>query len=471
MKKVIIFVMTALMALALTIMTYAYGWTSENGVWVYYDQSGNKVTNSWKSSSGEYYYLDGYGNMVTNSFIDDRYYVDSDGKMVTSKWRWMDDAWYYFDANGLMAQSARKQISGKYYYFGDDGKMLTGWIQVEDDWYYYDPSDGHMFTSRWAQLAPASDMVLNTDRISNYRGMYDTDSDTSTYWFYFQPSGRISRAEDGEDYKEYIIGSQRYAFDADGKMRVGWVRLDSSASPVISGYKYYNDDTAFGTYGAAHVGWLSAYPPIDSGTALGTEVVWYYFNSRGVPYYTENSSTNSEETLNANLKRISKNNKVNSYLFNEYGNPVYGLRRVTRNNGSEDTSMYFGTKEESCLQYGETKITEGDGTVSDYGFNSLGYGITGVYKGKLYYKGKLQKAKSPSSYAYIEVNNTVYLVDKSGNLKKSHNLSLYERYKEQGSTRQYELEYVSDASGKKIEGAGTGEILSPDEPIFLNTEI
>ena len=449
MKKVF---KTAIAAAAIMAVTWipalADGWTLENNTWVYY-QNGAQVYNEWKTSKdGGYFYLDNNGNMAVNCFVDNDRYVGSDGRMVSSGWRQIDSKWYYFDQSGKLVRDKSKQISGVYYFFNDDGSMATGWVQDSSGyWYYCDEQDGHSYTNTWKSLVPAEDMGLDTS-------MDDSINTDGTYWYYFQSTGKMAAADDG-DYKEYTIGENRYAFDHYGRMRTGWIRLKDT-TPVIAGYKYYNDDTSIGPFGAAHTGWLSVLPPEKEG--LGSDVAWYYFDSKGSPYYgSDVSVSDNDETLLAKLKRITKNGKTNSFLFNSYGNPVYGLRKVQRTDGTV-TSMYFGTKTESCLQLGEKNITEADGTTWAYHFSTNGYGTNGVKNGKLYYMGKLQKAID-SSYAYYTVDGVTYLVNRSGSIVKNYN-----QKKDPN-----EVEYRSNASGIKDGGSAADEELLVPE--FNTTDI
>ncbi|MDO4960263.1 MAG: cell wall-binding protein [Eubacteriales bacterium] len=443
----------AALSAAMTIAAFADGWTVENNNWVYY-QNGSRVTNEWKTSSdGGYYYLDSSGYMATNTFVDDERYVGSDGRMVAASWRQIDSKWYYFDQSGKIVKDKSKQINGVYYFFDDMGAMATGWVQdSQGNWYYCDLSDGHSYTSTWKNLVPPDAMNID-DSTSD---VFSRSSDGS-YWFYFQSTGKIYTATNST-YKEYTISGNRYAFDTYGRMMTGWVKLNDT-TPEIAGYKYYNDDTSIGPFGAAHTGWLSVMPPETDGTAsLGSEVAWYYFDTKGTPYCGSDVSTSDDdETLLVKLKRITKNGKTYTFLFNQYGNPVYGLRKVQRTDGTQ-TSMYFGTKEQSCLQLGETSITEADGTKWPYHYETNGYGTNGVKNGKLYYMGKLQKAID-NTYAYYTVNGTTYLVNKSGAVVKNHNSK-----KDPG-----EVDYRSNSAGIKDGGTSDAEELLA--PQFNTTDI
>lgn len=433
--------------MAATTALAANGWTQENGQWVYYENN-SKVYNEWKASAdGSWYYLGGDGYMLTNALVDgDERCVGADGKMVTNAWRQINSKWYYFDNNGKISRDRSRQIGGVYYFFDSDGSMKTGWVEDGDNYYYFDPDGGKMVSGGWKKL-PAPEGADDEDE----SGPTETDG---TYWFYFQASGKAVKASGSGDYKETTIGENRYCFDSYGRMMTGWVKLDEK-TPQIAGYKYYNDTASVGTYGAAHVGWLSAYPPEEDG--FGSDVEWYYFDSKGTPAYGTNiSDTDDDETLQAKFKRLTKNGKTQSYLFNEYGNPVYGLRKV-RKTGGEVTSMYFGTKAESCLQLGDKNITDAEGVTAQFYFDARGYGYTGVKNDRLYYMGKLQKAVD-DSYAYYTVNGKTYLVNKSGQVKKNYNKS----------KKSEDVDYRSNASGLRDGGLASESEL--DIPAFVTSE-
>ena len=59
----------------------------EDGTWVYYDRSNDRVTEEWKKSGDNWYWLDDNGEMAVDMLVED------------------DDDYYYVDANGVMAVS------------------------------------------------------------------------------------------------------------------------------------------------------------------------------------------------------------------------------------------------------------------------------------------------------------------------------------------------------------------------------
>ena len=432
MKKLYrILILTCIVAAAFGLTAFADGWTQDTRGWQYLKGS-RPVSNEWAlDSNGDYFYLGGDGYMAVSQIVDTDRYVDSTGRMVKNAWRQIDGKWYYFESTGRMVQGKKKQIENLWYYFDYDGTMVTGWYNDGADWYYCDEQNGAMITNTWKKLEPAEEMGESSD------GM-----DEGLSWFYFQAAGKAARATDGEA-REFTIGGNRFAFDTCGRMQTGWTKI-ADVYPAIAGYKYYNDTESLGVYGAAHSGWLSAYAPEELNSS--SDVDWYWFDSKGNPAYGTRKTSNA---LDATLKKITKNGTTYSYLFNENGNPVYGLQKVISSDGSE-TTMYFGTKSQSCLQKG-TSVVEGDGTVCKYAFTTSGAGITGVKNGYLYYKGKIQKAEDDTK-AYFDVDGHTWLVNQSGYVLKNYN-----KNKKAG-----EVEYRSDANGYKDGGtAPTSKVVEP----------
>ena len=84
---------------------------SENGNWVYYDNSGNRHK-GWIQTKDGYYYMD--------------------------------------PSSGVMLKGFQK-IDGKWYYFSSDGLMQTGWIKDEGKWYYC-LEDGVLVQENWLKV-------------------------------------------------------------------------------------------------------------------------------------------------------------------------------------------------------------------------------------------------------------------------------------------------------------------------------
>lgn len=390
----------------------AEGWAQSGSSWVYYDSNGNKLTDAWKKGADNLWrYLDGYGVMAVNSWVDGNYYVDSNGILVTDKWQKLNNGWnnydneyhwYYFGSTGKALTDTWKKIGDKWYYFNEDSEMQTGWIENEE-YRYFAGEDGAMKTG-WQRLMPYDAYDNDDDRVTP-----ESEYDDGKNWYYFLSSGKMYAPDSGSRYKEYKIDGAYYCFDEEGAMQTGWVNLgpDADDSASIEDYKYY------GTDGKARTGWFSIEPPEKLQNTYG-EVEWFYFSNSGKPKVGPKEG----EAKSTDIVKI---NGI-SYLFNDKGNPVYGLQKVYIN-GSDYTAYYFGDKKTSSVVKGKRKIEEGDGNEIEFYFAETGRGFTGVKDNYLYYMGKLQKAEDGSKYQVISIPNgnnvTNYVVNTSGRVAKS----------------------------------------------------
>ncbi len=434
-----VLLLAAVLAVGGTGMTsFAEGWSGSGSSWVYYDADGNKVYNAWKKGAdGQWRYLDGSGQMAVSAWVDDEYYVDSNGIMLVDKWLKItndDDAyeWYYFGSSGKKIEDNWKKIDGKWYHFDSDGRMEVGWL--EDDM-YYTGSDGVMAVG-WQRLFPPDDY----DEYANKTipGMDAISDDDGRYWFYFSSSGKKYVPSDGaaSDYGTRKIDGYYYCFDDDGILQTGWKEVRSEDGSSIRDYMYFGDD------GKAKTGWYSAEPPEDLEGYDG-DVEWFYFTNSGRP-----RAADSDRLSVSDLVKISGK----TYLFNEKGNPVYGLRRVYLGSGDDNwTTFYFGTKEKSCVQKGKMKITEDDGTSSTFYFADNGRGYNGVRDGSLYYKGKLQTASDGQKYVCYHVDGNNYVVNSSGKVMKSKK--------------------VKNSDGVQLETNGSGILTKADDSTDISSYV
>ena len=317
-------------------------------------------------------------------------YVDNNGNKVTNTWKkGADNLWRYLDSQGNIASNC--------------------WVDDE----YFVESTGIMATDKWLKL-PKRNPAWN-------------ETSATTVWYYFSTSGKM--VSDGWS----KIGGKYYYFDGDGAMQTGWVDMGNSSG--FANYRYYQSN------GQVQTGWLSTTPPEDDdyNLDLGSDVQWYYFSSNGEPKVGPKIS----DASTSNLVRI---NNI-TYLFNEKGNPVYGLRRLEVGTSGQYACYFFGAdKATSSVVKGKGNVVEGDGTTGQFYFadsgNKAGRGYSGVEDGFLYYMGKLQKADSGTKYEVIEVNDKNYLVTTSGKVVKS-------------ST-------VKDANGTKFKTSSAGVVTEVD---------
>ncbi|PXX56114.1 glucan-binding YG repeat protein [Hungatella effluvii] len=424
----------------------AEGWAQSGNSWSYYDSNGYKVTNVWKKGADNLWrYLNGNGEMAVNTWVDNTYYMDSNGILVTDKWMKFQESgsseykWYYFGSSGKAIMDNWSKINNKWYYFDSNGEMQTGWVL---DNMYYCGTDGVMRTG-WQKLFPP-DSDYDPDRVSP-----GDEDDDGKHWYYFSDSGKkYMPKETSGDYGTYKIDGVAYCFDSDGALQTGWKNVGvDNADYDIQNYKYYDSS------GKLRTGWYSIEPPEDLSGYEG-DVEWFYFSSNGTP----KAGPKEGEATTQNLTKI--NGKT--YLFNDRGNPVYGLQKVRIGSTSEYTSYYFGDKKTSTMQKGKIKVTEGDGDEETYYFSDSGRGYTGVKDGYLYYMGKLQRAEDGVRYEPITIpagnSYTTYVVNASGKVAKNTTVKNADGVK-----------YKTSSSGSLIkvddEGA-SGSYRDPIEPVW-----
>ena len=449
--------LTAVLSAGATVSAWAAaGWVQNNGQWQYQDRDGYIVRNEWqKGADGKYRYLDSSGYIAVSTWIDDEYYVGSDGIMVTDSWLREDCssetdsgiAWYYFDSRGQAVKEGWKKIDDVWYYFDDVGVMQTGWV---DENRYYTNESGQMLTG-WQLLDPPEDVSYDEDDEEEYDPFTQADND-GKYWYYFKSNGRkVTPDEDsGNEYGTVRIDGDYYCMNSDGAMQYGWKNVEGGSS--ITSYKYFKSD------GKMVTGWYSLAAPrgIDDSS---DEIHWYYFNSKGVPKADEDGIPTKDDLLTINGK---------TYLFNNVGNPVYGLRKVYLGESEDEsnyTSYYFGEDDNDCWAHsGKIKVEEDSGEENTYYFTSAGRGFTGIKDNYLYYVGKLQVAQN-DKYELINVPGKDYavMVNSSGKVMKSTTVKNSDgmKYKTNSSGQVIEIdeEEVSGVTG-----------IDPEEPDYVTDD-
>ena len=449
--------LTAMLSAGAAVSAWAAaGWVQNNGQWQYQDRDGYIVRNEWqKGADGKYRYLDSSGYIAVSTWIDDEYYVGSDGIMVTDSWLREDCssetdsgiAWYYFDSRGQAVKEGWKKIDDVWYYFDDVGVMQTGWV---DENRYYTNENGQMLTG-WQLLDPPEDVSYDEDEEEEYDPFTQADNE-GKYWYYFKSNGRkVTPDEDsGNEYGTVRIDGDYYCMNSDGALQYGWKNVEGGSS--ITSYKYFKSD------GKMVTGWYSLAAPrgIDDSS---DEIHWYYFNSKGVPKADEDGIPTKDDLLTINGK---------TYLFNNVGNPVYGLRKVYLGESEDEsnyTSYYFGEDDNDCWAHsGKIKVEEDSGEENTYYFTSAGRGFTGIKDNYLYYVGKLQVAQN-DKYELINVPGKDYavMVNSSGKVMKSTTVKNSD-----------DIKYKTNSSGQVIEideeevSGVTG--IDPEEPNYVTDD-
>ena len=437
----------ALLALGASMTSFAAtGWQEENGTWVYYDRSGNQVTNTWAKSGDNWFYLNDNGEMAVDTLIEDdndRYYVDANGAMVTNQWVALDNQdagddanqpnawWYYFGSNGKAYKTTStgrvslKTINGKKYTFNEDGHMLYGWVndngemvnstdeasEFQDGQYYFgDETDGAMATG-WREISIYDDSSADEQPGD---GFWDGNQ---TRWFYFKSSGKKTTNEKGK-----TVNGKKYGFDQYGRMLADWHTFATTSDATVAngglqGNKTYSETFKYFSTpedGARKTkGWFKVVPgyflnksDYDDGSNS-----WFYADGDG------NIVANEVKTINGK-----------KYAFDEYGQMVTGLH-FFQMSGTKDivsildskdydtndeydkfyndhaadiangtiAAYYFGNSDDGSMKTGAQNV-DLDGESYKFQFktssSTKGQGTVGVDNHKLYMAGKLAKASN-----------------------------------------------------------------------------
>lgn len=418
----------------------AQGWTEENNSWVYYNNDGDRATDSWKKSGDSWFYLDDDGQMVDNQLVEsdgNYYYVNSNGAMVTNEWRELpsdDDNdedgqstyWYYFGSNGKAYKATNsgktnfksvKIASGEVrdYAFDTEGRMLFGWVNEDaarvtgdDAWkegtyFLGEANDGAKTSNAWKSI----DVEDNDNSKENFDGKY---------WFYFGANGKKMK-----DTSKTING-RKYRFNEYGAAESEWYEKATSAT-ASNGNQYYN----LPEQSWLAKGWFKTVPSetIDAEAYDNGDEYWFYSNTSG------DLVTSQIKTING-LR----------YAFNEKGEMLDGLYKLTFDSsrnitsydeieteadfpavGDEGEVYYFGTSpKEGAMATGKTTI-DIDGEKYTYNFrksgSNKGAGYNGINDDSIYIQGRMLKADKDDKYKVIEFNDKEYLVSTSGKLAKN----------------------------------------------------
>ena len=184
------------------------GWVQKDGVWYYYDEQGNPVTNTWKGS----YYLKSDGEMAQSEWVYDAsyqswYYLKSDGSYARNEWQGS----YYLKSNGKMAQSEWVYDASyqSWYYLKSDGSYARNEWQGS----YYLKSNGKMAQSEWVYDA-------------SYQSWYYLKSDGSyarNAWqgsYYLKSDGKMAVNEWVDGGRYYVDGSGLWNSNSDSNTKV-----------------------------------------------------------------------------------------------------------------------------------------------------------------------------------------------------------------------------------------------------------
>ena len=470
-KLVAVLSTAALLAVGASMTSFAaQGWAEEDGTWVYYDSSNDRVTEEWKKSGDNWYWLDDNGEMAVDMLVeddDDYYYVDANGVMVTNQWVAIenedageedepDHYWYYFQANGKAYTRSdnasedsvsAKTINGKKYAFDEEGRMLYGWVsggerQTDDDaWkeslYYFGDEDDGAMSLGWRQISIVDDEYEDLQPGDEY---WDEDQDR---WFYFQTSGKkvAADSDDGDTLKTKTINGRKYGFDEYGRMIADWFTETASYSTATQGVASYTSSFMYFSTpedGArATKGWFKVVPGyyLHEDKYNDGDDYWYYADGDGEIYSNVIKTIKGKKYAFDNYGRMidglvflqmaTENGKVDSseiaQKFADDGDIPYDtedafddfvVHYAPQISSGEIRSFYFGDSDDGAMKTGRQTV-EIDGDSFTFKFkdssSSKGAGINGIDDHKLYSAGKLIEADSDDKYQVV-----IYSEDEDG---------------------------------------------------------
>ncbi|MBS5606017.1 MAG: cell wall-binding protein [Enterocloster asparagiformis] len=470
-KLVAVLSTAALLAIGASMTSFAaQGWAEEDGTWVYYDSSNDRVTEEWKKSGDNWYWLDDNGEMAVDMLVeddDDYYYVDANGVMVTNQWVAIenedageedepDHYWYYFQANGKAYTRSdnasedsvsAKTINGKKYAFDEEGRMLYGWVsggerQTDDDaWkeslYYFGDEDDGAMSLGWRQISIVDDEYEDLQPGDEY---WDEDQDR---WFYFQTSGKkvAADSDDGDTLKTKTINGRKYGFDEYGRMIADWFTETASYSTATQGVASYTSSFMYFSTpedGArATKGWFKVVPGyyLHEDKYNDGDDYWYYADGDGEIYSNVIKTIKGKKYAFDNYGRMidglvflqmaTENGKVDSseiaQKFADDGDIPYDtedafddfvVHYAPQISSGEIRSFYFGDSDDGAMKTGrQTVDIDGDSFTFKFkdSSSSKGAGINGIDDHKLYSAGKLIEADSDDKYQVV-----IYSEDEDG---------------------------------------------------------
>lgn len=273
------------------------GWTKVDSDWYYVD-NGKLVKRGRIIIKGKTYVFDAYGKLMSNAAVDDTDQgmlgAASDGTMLKNSWAKLQIqrnhggydtsyGWLYFDENG-QAVEGLQTIKGKQYYFQYGIMQADKVVQLDDG-------------SLW--IADHNGVLKKAAK----NGWTKADGN----WYY---------ATNGAAAKNCIrkIGTEYYAFDRDGKMKVN------------GNFEIENDDEeTYGIYHAKVDGTL-----LRGGSWKAPDGELYYFDTSGKAY--EGLQKVNGVTYWFEQGRLTKNTAVQDEDGNMYVMDAKGRQHDMKNN-------------------------------------------------------------------------------------------------------------------------------------------
>ena len=227
------------------------GWQQINGVWYYFDKSGNMAQDELVTISGQTYYLSQSGAMATgwqrfesdhdiyNELEDDlpENYNDEEGEstVIDNNYLYDDEIWLYFDEHGVAAEDKWvKSDAGLWYYF-ENLVMARSDYSYDIEGNYYGLDENGAMMVGW---------VRDNEDSRNDR---PTGGDDTKAWYYYQSNGKQVVVDGGEKGKWKKIDGTWYYFVAENSNGKKNAILTSTYAKIDKDYFYLNDDGKMAT--------------------------------------------------------------------------------------------------------------------------------------------------------------------------------------------------------------------------------
>ena len=204
-------------------------WFTSGNMYFYYDENGEKVTNTIKRIDGKDYAFKEDGSAVQNDFFQDKYF-DENRELVVNKFQEIDGKTYWINIEGKKDRNPNNECNSEY--------ALTG-RQIIDDKEYLFSNNGEKYKNFW--------------------------NEDSTGTKYYDENGVM--AKDGEK----TINGKRYFFDATGRLL---------KNTIVNNTYYAKEDGSFATSEIVSISGKAFYYKAD-GTRATSNAEGYYINSDG----------------------------------------------------------------------------------------------------------------------------------------------------------------------------------------------
>lgn len=158
---------------------------------------------------------------------------------LAGEWRQTRQGWWHDNGNGSYTINNWQKLDNKWYYFNQDGYMRTGWISINDKWYYCN-SNGEMAHDVWIDgkyyMGSEGSMYVNTTTpdgkkvdqnglivnpfnsefdYSQFIGVFNDGSTDESGKFEWFEELTITKIENGKIYGNYNPLSNFYTLNGD----------------------------------------------------------------------------------------------------------------------------------------------------------------------------------------------------------------------------------------------------------------